>query len=167
MIRLESLPLLALRTLFNSLRWIACEFFWIPMRANCVSASIGLSRLAGLAVVVWLLHFQLHGGLMVPVWAGVGQCALAFLISILLGNLAKEVLLDVSGRLVNSVGIDFTRRGFLLNGSAFTETLRADGTWYRSISNATGTMCEWTDIYGKCTRIVTPSSAGRARTTAR
>ncbi|MEJ1961090.1 MAG: hypothetical protein WDO56_05880 [Gammaproteobacteria bacterium] len=167
MIRLISLPMHAGQALFNALRWLACEFFWVPMRANCVSASIGVSRSIGLAVVVGLLHFQLRDGLATPVWAGVMQVALACLISILLGNLAKETLLDVSGRLVNSFGIDFTRRGFLLDGSAFSETLRTDGTWYRSISNATGTICEWTDTFGKCTRIVTPPRAQRERTTAR
>ena len=155
MIRVVTLSVLICRALYNLLRWIACELFWIGTRANSVSAAVTLCRLGGLSVVAGLVYFQLRGGLAAQPWMAGMQCALAALISILVGNLAKEVLLDVSARLMNYCGIDFTRRGFRIDGSAFTETLRSDGTWYRSISNATGTICEWTDTYGKCTRIIT------------
>ncbi len=78
------------------------------------------------------------------------------ILAVLIGNVVKECAIRVSARVANAFGVDFYRRGLMLDGRAFREVVRADGTWRRCEFGDQETICEWTDSFGACSRSVSP-----------
>ncbi len=140
----------------NFVRWFAAEFLRIPMRLGTVSVLTGACRLIGCAVIGSLMYFQLQeAGASTFTYVALAEWPLAALISLLIGNLAKEMAFTVCERIAASLGRDFDRRGYMLDGRKFRETTHVDGTWIRCESGPRGTVCEWTDAYGHCSKVVT------------
>jgi len=142
------------RRSYNVVRWLVSEFLPFSVRNTLSSRLTDLCRLLGLATIVSLMLFGTRGLTDAPlseVW-----CAWVFgaIVSIALGNLVKECAIWISARVVNSFCIDFYRRGVTLDGKAFREVFRADGTWRRCEFSDLQTICEWTDQFGACNRSI-------------
>jgi hypothetical protein len=139
-----------------SVRWFAAEFLRIPMRLEVVSILTGVCRLAGCTVIASLLYFQLHQpNVSTFTYAALAEGSLAVLISLMMGNLVKELLFTASEHVAAWFGRDFNRRGYTLSGKKFRETVHVDGTWIRCGSSRHGTVCEWTDASGRCSKVIT------------
>lgn len=148
---------------YNTARWGVHEFLPVSVRSSLSSRLTGLCSLLGLGTIVLIVTFETRGSVAVrsPIlWV---QWLLGGLVAILIGNLVKECAVWLSARIVNALGSDFYRKGVMLNGSAFSEVFRSDGTWRRFEFGPRETICEWTDSFGACYRSVTgPRSADDA-----
>lgn len=138
---------------YNAVRWLAAEF--LPGGRNTVSSRVtDLCRLLGLATIALIMKFETqalaaeHLASQWPVWL------LDAALALLMGNLVKEVTTWLGARIVNTLGADFYRKGFMFNGAPFTEIFHPDGTWRRCEFGAHETICEWTDRFGTCHRSV-------------
>jgi hypothetical protein len=120
------------------------------------SVLTSLCRIVGSVTIGGLLYVELHGAALghnLIVCLSYG--GLSLLLAVMIGNVVKELLFSFCEQLVNWCRKDFTRHGVLLNGTAYREIRRPDGTWIRCESAAEeGTVYEWTDTYGGCHRIV-------------
>ena len=144
----------------NVLRWLAYEFLPMSVRNTLSSRLTDFCRLLAFATIVSLTMFETRALALHdlrtewPVWI------LDVVLATLIGNVVKECAIWVSARIVNSLGIDFRRRGVMLNGKRFSELFRADGTWRRCEFGHGQTICEWTDRFGACSRSITGPHLG-------
>lgn len=137
------------------LRWFALEFLWIAIRLDASSILTSLCRLFGVIVALGVARFSLSAGLAPTPLLLVLQCGTIALVAILIGNLARELAIDVCAGGMRLYGQSFSRVGATLDGGTYRETLHVDGTWIRCVSRHSGCVCEWTDRWGGCYRIVT------------
>jgi hypothetical protein len=140
-----------------ALQWFAREFLWIAIRPNASAILMSICRLLGVAAIVAVLLLLPFSGL-APAFLG-AACELVFvgLVAIFVGNLVKEMAVELSARAMAMWGRDFTRVGATLDGKIVRETLRCDGTWIRCVTSEEGTVCEWTDRHGGCYQVTTAS----------
>ena len=137
------------------LRWFAHEFLRISIRLDASSILTSLCRLFGVAIILAIVRFTLSGGLAPASVAALLQCGLAALLAVLIGNIAKEMAIELCAGAMRLCGRDFSRIGATLDGGTYRETLHVDGTWIRCVSRPAGSVCEWTDRWGACYQIVT------------
>lgn len=90
------------------LRWFALEFLGIAVKPN-VSAILG--SLFGLAVILVVVRFCSSSGLAPSPLAAVLQCGLVAVIAVLMGNLAKELAIDLRAGTMRLYGRNFSRVG--------------------------------------------------------
>ena len=146
----------AVRLVKSSLRWFLYEFIVLAPSFGLSSVLTSLCRIVGSVTIGGLLYVELHGAalghdLTVCLLYG----GLSLLLAVMIGNVVKECLFSFSEQLANWCRQDFTRHGVLLNGTAYREIRRPDGTWIRCESAAeVGTVYVWTDTYGRCHRVV-------------
>jgi hypothetical protein len=147
-----------------ALQWFEHEFLRISLRRNASALLMTLCRLLGLVVMLAIVRLLLIAGL-APTLIG-AACELVFvaLVAIFIGNIAKEMAVELAARAMAMWQRDFRRTGVTLDGKVVRETLHPDGTWIRCVSSEEGTVCEWTDRFGGCYQVVT---GARARPRAR
>ncbi len=114
-----------------------------------------LCRLLGVGTIVAIMAFETDSFVVEGLRTGWPVWALDGIVAILIGNVVKEVAIWLSARIVNALGADLYRQGVMLNGHAFAEVFRSDGTWRRHEFGDRETICEWTDRFGACSRRVT------------
>lgn len=148
--------------IYGLVRWFAHEFLSIAIGLDASSILTSLCRLLGVAVIVAVVRISLSQGLAAGALAATTQCAFVGVLAVSLGNLAKELAIDLSARVLAWFRRDLPRRGVTLDGKTYSETLYSDGTWIRCESSLAGTVCEWTDTSGACNRIVTGPPRKRA-----
>jgi hypothetical protein len=139
----------------NLARWFGAEFLRIPMRFGVVPVLTAISRLSGIAVTGAALYLQLRGTYQLTGYVYLTQWCLAIPLALLVGNVAKECGFILAERTAAALGLDFDRRGYTLDGRRFRKTLYPDGSWTRCETSARGTVCEWTDPFGRCEKVVT------------
>jgi len=136
-------------------RWCASEFLPMATRSTLSSRLAEFCRLLGLVTIVLIMAFETDGF----ATKGLPGTRLAWvldgIVAILIGNVAKEFAIAVCSRVMNWLGLDFYRKGVMLNGRVFSEIVRSDGTWRRCEFGKRETVCEWTDRFGACNRSVT------------
>ena len=135
-------------------RWLACEFLPLSVRNTLSSRLTDLGRLLGFVTIVSVILFGTRGFAHAPLSEVWYAWVFGSIVAILLGNLVKECAIWVSARIANAFGVDFYRRGVMLDGTSFREVLRSDGTWRRCEFRDRETVCEWTDAFGACSRSV-------------
>ena len=138
-----------------AVRWFAHEFLIIAIRRDASSVLIGVCRLIGCAAMGGVLWLTLSGGVSEGALPAAIQYVSSALLAIALGNVPRELAISVCAQAMGWCGRDFTRKGVMLNGKTYRETLHPDGTWFRCESGPEGTVCEWTDTHGACNRVVT------------
>jgi uncharacterized protein YacL len=138
-----------------ALRWFGREFLWIDTRLEPSAVLMNVSRLIGIAVVLIVARLAMGAGLATTPLEAIIQCVLAVALGLLIGNLTRELAIDLFARAMALLLRDFTRIGATLDGKTYRETLHADGTWIRCVSGRTGCVCEWTDQSGACYQITT------------
>ena len=150
----------------NVLRWLAYEFLPMSVRNTLSSRVVDFCRLLAFATIVSLTMFETRAFALHDLRTEWPVAILDVLLAILIGNIVKECAIWISARIANSLGVNFHRRGVMLNGKRFSELFRADGTWRRCELGQGETICEWTDRFGACSRSVTgprlPSGNTRA-----
>ncbi len=138
----------------NVLRWFVYEFLPISVRNTLSSRVIDFCRLLAFATMVSLMLFETRDFALQGLRTGWPVWVLDGLLAILVGNIVKECAIWISARIVNSLGLNFHRRGVMLNGKWFSEVVRSDGTWRRCEFGDRETTCEWTDRFGAASRSV-------------
>ena len=139
---------------FNTLRWFAYEFVPMSVRNTLSSRVIDLCRLLAFVTIVSLMIFETRAFALSEWRTGWPVWVLDGILAILIGNIVKECAIWMSARLANAFGVNFHRRGVMLNGRRFSEVFRSDGTWRRCEFGDRETICEWTDRFGACSRSV-------------
>ena len=143
------------RRVYWPLRWFALEFLGIAVRLNVSAILSSVCRLFGVAVILAVVRLCLSRGWAPSPLVAVLQCGLIALMAVLMGNLAKELAIDLCAGAMRLYGRPFSRTGATLDGGSYRETLHVDGTWIRCVKRPTGCVCEWTDRWGACYQIVT------------
>jgi len=138
-------------------QWFAREFLWIRFRPDASSILMSLCRMLGLAAILAILRLLLIAGLAPTLLGAACELAFAALVALFVGNVVKELAVEVCARAMATWQRDFSRTGLTLDGKIVRETLRADGTWIRCVTSEEGTVCEWTDRFGGCYQVVTGS----------
>jgi hypothetical protein len=136
-------------------RWFVHEFFAIALGLDASSIVTSLGRVAGVIVMYGIARASLMQGLAPGALAAVTQCAFVGTLAIVVGNIAKELAIDLGARVLGWCRREYRRDGVKPDGKTYSQTLYPDGTWFRSESGPAGTVCEWTDPSGACNRIVT------------
>jgi len=140
-----------------ALQWFAREFLWITFRPNASSILMSLCRILGLAAMLAILRLLLIAGLAPTLLGAACELAFAALVALFIGNVVKELAVELCARAMATWQRDFSRTGLTLDGKTVRETLRPDGTWIRCVTSEEGTVCEWTDRFGGCYQVVTGS----------
>jgi hypothetical protein len=135
--------------------WLACEFLHIAGGSRASSIATGFCRLIGAGMLVVVVRGCLSDGLAPEPLAAATQCVLAAVLGVMIGNLAKEMSFDCCAQVFGWLGRDLIRTGRTVDGKIYREARYTDGTWFRSESGPRGTVCEWTDASGACSRIET------------
>src|SRR5690348_7831677 len=104
------------RSGYNLLHWLAQEFLPLPMNTTASSRVISLCRLLGLATIAAITVLCTRGLAHTRLSDDWYVWALAVILATLIGNIVKECAMAVCARIVNSLGIDFYRRGVTING---------------------------------------------------
>ena len=147
---------------FWAVRWFAWEFLAISLRGDRSAIWVALSRVVGWLAICGVLHVALSGGVANDSFAAALQLTASAVLAIALGNLARECTVSVAAQLAVSLGREFWRKGATLDGRTYTEIFRIDGTWMRCVVGSDLTVCEWTDPYGACNKVVTrPTRASK------
>jgi hypothetical protein len=137
------------------IRWFAWEFLALPHRGDLSSWLVAVSRVVGCGAIYGVLHVALSGGVAADFAAAAVQWISSIALALALGNVARECTASVAARLSVSLGREFRRKGATLNGRTYVEAFHADGTWMRCVIGPEDTVCEWTDSYGACNKVVT------------
>lgn len=144
-------------------RWFGIEFLTLTPRRETSSLMSAGCRLVGCAAIGGVLWLTLSGGVAEGVAEPVIQYVGSVLLAIALGNVARELATTCCAQVMNWMGRDFTRRGATFDGKTYVETQHPDGTWIRCVCGPEGTVCEWTDTYGACNKVITGPRKNRPR----
>jgi hypothetical protein len=144
-----------MRWAFHALRWFVYEFLPFSVGSTVSSRVLHFSRLLAFVSGTLILIFETRGlgasglqGERYLVWV------LDATLALLIANLVKECAIWVGARALNAFNVDFHRKGVMLNGRSFSETLHSDGTWRRCESGDGEIVCERMDRFGACSRSV-------------
>ena len=139
----------------GSLRWFFHEFFVLSPSFDLTGVLTLLCRVLGGATIAGVLYIEWHGAFFERDHiVSLSYAGLYLLLAVMIGNVVKELCFGFCEQLVNWWGRAFMRHGVLLDGTAYREIRRPDGTWMRCESAAERTVWEWTDRHGACHRIV-------------
>jgi hypothetical protein len=151
---MPGLPRFGLRCWW-AVRWFGVEFLRLAVRRDMSSLLSVACRVIGCAAIGGVLWLTLSGGLVEGLAEPAIQYVASMLLAVALGNVAREFAISCCAQVMSWMGRDFTRRGATLDGKTYVETQHPDGTWIRCVSGPEGTVCEWTDTYGACNKVIT------------
>lgn len=130
----------------------------MPQTVISLSSVLGaVCRLSGGVVTLSLLRVTLDRGLDSSLPLAALQVGLALIVAALIGNVVKEWAFALTEAAVTALGRPFVRRTSALRGRMSLEIGFPGGTWIRRQTWRGGTVWEWTERDGSCTRVESPA----------